>query len=110
MAERRRNSKLNTLVLTARAGSCFDLFQDTDNATKGYSIWETRRFFSVMLLGKKNEQLGRVGSCLSDLIGGYAYYAPWTLGTKFLMALAGLFWIMPQKSAEKTSAAMYFSL
>lgn len=98
MQNGRRESKLNTLVLTAMM-MCLILvstyfFKIPTIATKGYvHLGDAAIFLAVMLLGKKNGAIAAsIGSCLSDLIGGYAYYAPWTLGTKFLMALvAGLF-------------------
>lgn len=98
MQNGRRDSKLNTLVLTAMM-MCLILvstyfFKIPTIATKGYvHLGDAAIFLAVMLLGKKNGAIAAgIGSCLSDLIGGYAYYAPWTLGTKFLMALvAGLF-------------------
>ncbi len=45
-------------------------------------------FLSVLVLGKKAGSFAAgAGSALADLFSGYAYYAPWTLVIKALMAL-----------------------
>ena len=46
-------------------------------------------FLGVLILGKKHGTFAAgVGSALADFIGGYAYYAPWTLVVKSIMAFA----------------------
>ena len=56
--------------------------------TQGYvHLGDTMIFLGVLLLGKKNGTIAAgVGSALADLLGGYAYYVPWTLVVKALMA------------------------
>ncbi len=45
-------------------------------------------FVSVLVLGKKAGAFAAgTGSALADILGGYAYYAPWTLVIKGLMGL-----------------------
>ncbi len=112
MQNDRRGNKLNTMVLTAMM-MCLILvstyfFKIPTIATKGYvHLGDAAIYLAVMVLGKKNGAIAAgVGSCLSDLLGGYAYYAPWTLGTKLLMALvAGIFLDRAaRKSAQNRSA------
>ena len=57
--------------------------------TNGYvHLGDAAIFLSVLVLGKKHGVVAAgVGSALADVIGGYAYFAPWTLIVKALMAL-----------------------
>ena len=44
-------------------------------------------FLAVMILGRKNGAAAAgFGSALGDVLGGFAFWAPWTLAIKFLMA------------------------
>ncbi|MBQ1390158.1 MAG: ECF transporter S component [Firmicutes bacterium] len=56
--------------------------------TQGYvHLGDTMIFLAVLVLGKRNATLAAgFGSGLADLLSGYAYYAPWTLAVKALMA------------------------
>lgn len=56
--------------------------------TQGYvHLGDSMIFLSILVLGKKNGSIAAgVGSALGDVIGGYAFWAPWTLVIKFLMA------------------------
>lgn len=56
--------------------------------TQGYvHLGDSMIFLSVLILGRKNGSIAAgVGSALGDVIGGYAFWAPWTLVIKFLMA------------------------
>lgn len=56
--------------------------------TQGYvHLGDSMIFLSVLVLGKKYGSIAAgVGSALGDVIGGYAFYAPWTLIIKLLMA------------------------
>lgn len=59
--------------------------------TQGYvHLGDSMIFLSILILGKKNGSIAAgLGSALGDILGGYAFWAPWTLVIKFLMA-----WIM----------------
>ncbi|MEY8296878.1 ECF transporter S component [Emergencia timonensis] len=62
--------------------------------TQGYvHLGDSMIFLSILVLGKKNGSIAAgVGSAMGDIIGGYAFWAPWTLVIKFLMAfLMGAF-------------------
>ena len=56
--------------------------------TQGYvHLGDAAIFMAVLILGKKYGTFAAgVGSALADLFSGYAYYAPWTLVVKGLMA------------------------
>ena len=56
--------------------------------TQGYvHLGDAAIFMAVLVLGKKYGTFAAgVGSALADLFSGYAYYAPWTLVVKALMA------------------------
>ena len=61
-------------------------------------------FLSVLILGKKYGAFASgVGSALADLLGGYAYYAPWTFVVKTLMAvvMGAALEYLEKKSNEK---------
>lgn len=57
--------------------------------TQGYvHLGDSMIFLSVLVLGKRNGCIAAgVGSALGDILGGYAFWAPWTLAIKLLMAL-----------------------
>ena len=62
--------------------------------TQGYvHLGDSMIFLSVLVLGKKNGALASgLGSALGDILGGYAFWAPWTLVIKLLMGyILGLF-------------------
>ena len=49
--------------------------------TQGYvHLGDSMIFLSVLVLGKRNGVIAAgVGSALGDILGGYAFWAPWTL-------------------------------
>ena len=57
--------------------------------TQGYvHLGDSMIFLSVLILGKKQGAAAAgLGSALGDVLGGYAFWAPWTFVIKFLMAL-----------------------
>lgn len=62
--------------------------------TQGYvHLGDAMIFIAVMLLGKKYGAVAAgLGSALGDVLGGFAFWAPWTLVIKFAMAfIIGLF-------------------
>lgn len=62
--------------------------------TQGYvHLGDSMIFLSVLILGKKNGSVAAgIGSAMGDILGGYAFWAPWTLVIKFIMAfILGLF-------------------
>lgn len=64
------------------------LFKIPVPMTQGYvHLGDAMIFLSVLLLGKKyGAAAAGLGSALGDILGGYAYFAPWTFLIKFLMA------------------------
>ena len=56
--------------------------------TQGYvHLGDTMIFLGVLLLGKKEGAAAAgLGSPLADILGGYAFWAPWTLLIKIAMA------------------------
>lgn len=56
--------------------------------TQGYvHLGDTMIFLAVLILGRNYGTMAAgIGSALADLLSGYAYYAPWTLVVKALMA------------------------
>ena len=62
--------------------------------TQGYvHLGDSMIFLGVLILGKKNGSLAAaIGSAMGDILGGYAFWAPWTLIIKFIMAfILGIF-------------------
>lgn len=62
--------------------------------TQGYvHLGDAVIFLSVFILGKKYGALAAgLGSALGDILGGFAFWAPWTLAIKFVMAfIIGIF-------------------
>ena len=56
--------------------------------TQGYvHLGDAMIYLGVMLLGRKQgSAAAALGSALGDILGGYAFWAPWTLAIKFTMA------------------------
>lgn len=56
--------------------------------TQGYiHLGDSMIYLSILILGRKNGTIAAgVGSMLGDILGGYAFWAPWTLAIKALMA------------------------
>ena len=83
--------KTNTIVMTAMM-ICLILLTTyifkIPTPFQGYvHLGDAMIFLSVLILGKKNGAVAAAfGSALSDLMGGYVIYAPWTFVIKGLMA------------------------
>lgn len=56
--------------------------------TQGYvHLGDAMIYLAVLLLGKRSGSVAAgLGSALGDILGGYAFWAPWTLIIKFFMA------------------------
>ena len=92
------DKKIQKLVMTALMICLVLLLTSTFKIpvpmTQGYvHLGDAMIFLSVMLLGKRDGALAAgIGSALGDILGGYAFWAPWTFVIKFLMAfIMGLF-------------------
>ena len=71
--------------------------------TQGYvHLGDSMIFLAVLILGKKSGALAAgAGSALGDIIGGYAFWAPWTLLIKLVMAwILGSFVERMEKSGK----------
>jgi len=71
--------------------------------TQGYvHLGDSMIFLGVLILGKKNGSLAAgIGSAMGDILGGYAFWAPWTLVIKFIMAwILGVFVERFEKKGE----------
>lgn len=57
-------------------------------ATSGYvHLGDGMIFLAVLILGRNYGALAAgLGSCLGDVLGGYAMWVPWTFGIKLIMA------------------------
>lgn len=75
--------------------------------TKGYiNIGDAAIFMSVLMLGWKYGAVAAgVGAAMADAIGGYMYFAPWTLGIKALMAIAMGLIVSKAFSSDRSPAA-----
>ena len=64
------------------------LFRIPVPMTQGYvHLGDTMIFLGVLMLGKRHGAAAAgLGSALADILGGFAFWAPWTLIIKFLMA------------------------
>ena len=64
------------------------LFRIPVPMTQGYvHLGDTMIFIGVLILGKKQGAASAaLGSALADILGGYAFWAPWTIVIKFAMA------------------------
>lgn len=56
--------------------------------TQGYvHLGDAMIYISILLLGRKSGAVSAaMGSALGDILGGYAFWAPWTIVIKFAMA------------------------
>ena len=71
--------------------------------TSGYvHLGDSMIFLAVLILGKKNGSIAAgIGSAMGDILGGYAFWAPWTLVIKFVMAwILGTFTERFEKKGE----------
>ena len=66
------------------------LFKIPIPLTQGYvHLGDAMIYLSVILLGRRDGSVAAgLGSALGDILGGYAFWAPWTLIIKFAMAFA----------------------
>ncbi|MBQ6389811.1 MAG: ECF transporter S component [Mogibacterium sp.] len=66
------------------------LFRVPIPMTQGYiHLGDTMIYLGVLLLGRKGgASAAGLGSALADILGGYAFWAPWTLFIKLAMAYA----------------------
>ena len=57
--------------------------------TQGYvHLGDAVIFLAVLILGKRRAAVAAgLGSALADILGGFAFWAPWTLIIKYLMGL-----------------------
>jgi uncharacterized membrane protein len=64
------------------------LFRIPIPMTQGYvHLGDAMIYIGVLILGKKQGALAAaLGSALGDIIGGFAFWAPWTFVIKFAMA------------------------
>ena len=92
------DTKVMRLVLAALMACLIlvgtSLFKIPVPMTQGYvHLGDAMIFLAVMLMGKRDGALAAgIGSALGDLLGGYAFWMPWTFVIKFLMAfLMGIF-------------------
>ena len=59
-------------------------------------------YLAVLLLGRRNGAVASaLGSAMGDILGGFAFWAPWTLAIKFLMAYVTATLIRRIESAPK---------
>ena len=89
----RRDEKVNKIVLTGLMMCLVTVatmfIKVPVPFTQGYvHLGDSMIFLSVLVLGKRNGVIAAgVGSALGDILGGYAFWAPWTLIIKGIMAL-----------------------
>ena len=87
-----QDRKTQKLVITARMICLVVLgtimFRIPVPMTKGYiHLGDAMIYLAVLMLGKKHGSAAAcLGSALGDILGGYAFWAPFTLVIKFVMA------------------------
>lgn len=94
----KRDEKMNKIVLTGLMMCLVTVatmfIKVPVPFTQGYvHLGDSMIFLAVLILGKRDGVIAAgVGSALGDILGGYAFWAPWTLVIKGIMALImGLF-------------------
>ncbi len=96
-AQKSADNKTRQLVITALMISLIVLgtllFRVPIPMTQGYiHLGDTMICLGVMLLGKRNAAAAAgIGSAMADLLGGFSYWAPWSLVIKFAMAFTAGF-------------------
>lgn len=83
------------------------LFRIPIPMTQGYvHLGDAMIYVGVILLGKKQGAVtAALGSALGDVLGGYAFWAPWTFVIKFAMAYtAGSLIFRSSKTTLKAAA------
>lgn len=89
----KRDEKINKIVLTGLMMCLVTVatmfIKVPVPFTQGYvHLGDSMIFLSALVLGKRNGVMAAgVGSALGDILGGYAFWAPWTLIIKGIMAL-----------------------
>ena len=88
MDEKRTNKIVLTGIMTSMILVATMVIRIHVPFTQGYvHLGDAVIFISVLVLGKKYGTFAAgVGSAFADIFSGYAYYAPWTLVVKALMA------------------------
>ncbi len=84
------------------------LFRIPVPMTQGYvHLGDTMIFLGVLVLGKRyGAAAAGLGSALADILGGFAFWAPWTLVIKFLMAfVTGLIIERSSRSHKRSRSA-----
>ena len=94
MSSRASDNRTNSLVFTSLM-VCLVLlgtlmFRIPIPMTQGYvHLGDAMIYIAVLLLGKKQGAVAAaLGSSLGDILGGFAFWAPWTFFIKFAMAFA----------------------
>ena len=83
------------------------LFRIPVPMTQGYvHLGDTMIFLGVLMLGKRHgSAAAALGSALADILGGFAFWAPWTLIIKYSMAfVTGLILEMSARSYEYSNS------
>ncbi|MGF6376000.1 putative membrane protein [Clostridiales Family XIII bacterium PM5-7] len=89
----KRDEKMNKIVLTGLMMCLVTVatmfIKVPVPFTQGYvHLGDSMIFLAVLILGKRDGVIAAgVGSALGDILGGYAFWAPWTLIIKGVMAL-----------------------
>ena len=106
-----KGSDLSQLVLTSLM-ICLILlgtimFRIPVPMTQGYvHLGDAMIYLAVLLLGRRNgAAASALGSAMGDILGGFAFWAPWTLVIKFLMAYVTATVIRRIESAPKHAVA-----
>lgn len=110
----RVNEKTNKLVQTALLACVIlvstMLFKVPIPGTQGYiHLGDGMIFLAVLILGVKYGAIAAmIGSAMGDILGGYAAWAPWTIGIKGMMALIlGVFIMQSMKSVSGNMTARH---
>lgn len=105
-----QSNKTERLVMTALMISLIllgtILFRIPIPMTQGYvHLGDAMIYLGVMILGKKYGAVAAgAGSALADILGGFAFWAPWSLVIKFAMAF--ITGTILEKAADKRKAAI----
>ena len=87
-SERRIRRIVLTGILTALVLLATMMIRIPVPMTQGYvHLGDAMIFLAVLLVGKKfGAAAAGLGSALADILGGFAFFAPWTFLVKFAMA------------------------
>lgn len=83
------------------------LFRIPIPMTQGYvHLGDAMIYIGVLLLGKKQGAFAAaLGSALGDILGGFAFWAPWSFIIKYMMAFAAGFLIERSRAPKIISMA-----